>query len=176
MLLDFQWCVSKTEQCHADDRQTWCQALQEVHISMMEGDPQCSSHPPASLLQHNADYLGSHRGREQLVKEYVEVPEAGKGWQEKAEVKVHHAMTLLLRSTGKPVSSAWYKWQYILVVGSILGFFKNILGISLLCWTGEEEVLEPLNAVYLALFLLTCERVKARFERKSGAGWVFCTC
>lgn len=50
---------------------------------------------------------------------------------------------------------ATVKWQDILVVGSIVICFGNILDISLLCWAGEKEVFEPLNPVCLAQFLFT---------------------
>lgn len=44
------------------------------------------------------------------------------------------------------------------MVGSIVICFGNILGISPLCWAGEEEVFEPLNPECLALFLFTVVR------------------
>lgn len=52
-------------------------------------------------------------------------------------------------------AQATAKWQDILVVGSIVICFGNILDISPLFWAGEEEVFEPLNPECLALFLFT---------------------
>lgn len=66
------------------------------------------------------------------------------------------SFALLHRENSKTgLVQATAKWQDILVVGSIIICFGNILDISLLCWAGEEEVFEPLNPVCLPLFLFT---------------------
>lgn len=115
------------------------------------------SHPLASPLWYTANYLDGHRGRGQLVINYPEIPETGKAWWGwgRSAARCDSSPPLHWESGETGLVQATVKWQDILVVGSIIICFGNILDVSLLCWAGKEEVFEPLNPVHLALFLLT---------------------
>lgn len=142
------------EQCHADDtlsilnfgtehgkRSThlWWRVIQRTRLS------------PFSKYTAN-----HHRGRGQLVINYPEISGAGKGWRGWGRrTRCDFSAPLHWENSKTGLVQATAKWQDILVVGFIIICFGNILGISFLCWAGGEEVFEPLNPVYLALFLFT---------------------
>ena len=115
------------------------------------------SHPLPSPLRYTANYPDGHRGGGQLIVNYPEIPEAGKGWRGWGWSAAHCDSSAPLHWENRETSlvQATVKRQDILVVGSIIICFGNILVVSLLCWAGEEEAFEPLNPVRLALFLLT---------------------
>lgn len=87
------------------------------------------SHPLVCPLRYAANYLDGHRGRVQLVINYPEIPEAGKGWwgwgcratccESSALLHWENSETGLVQAT--------VKWQDILVAGSIIICFGSIL-------------------------------------------------
>lgn len=123
-------------------RDLWWRVIQRAQLS--------------PFSKYTANHLDSHRG--QLVISYPEIPEAGKGWQGWGRRTRCDSSAPLQWENKTGLVQATVKWQDILVVGSIVICFGNILDISLLCWAGEEEVFEPLNPVCLAQFLFTAVR------------------
>lgn len=139
------------------------------------------SHPFASPLRYAANYLDGRRGRGQLVINYPEIPEAGKGWWGwgRSVARCNSSAQLHWENSETSLAQATVKRQDVLVAGSIIISFGNSLDISLLCWAGEEEEYEPLNPVRLALFLFTAAwegEGNTWPQRKRRAGWVFHTC
>lgn len=104
------------------------QVHQEIHVFMMEGDPKCMALTLSSPLQYTANYLDSHRGRGQLVINYPEIPEAGKGWRgwgRHAPCCISSAL-LHWENSKTSFTQATVKCQDILVVGSIIICFGDI--------------------------------------------------